>query len=107
MLRYDHSRSVQSRSRPLDGVNQPKLAQESALGLSTIVDFEKFRRHVSDEAVEAIRLALERIGLNSSTKTAGGRGAFAEASERAAPRGGASFASPGARRRVVRMIGSA
>jgi hypothetical protein len=61
-------------ARALLGINQPKLAQESALGLSTIVDFEKFRRHVSDEAVETIRLALERIGVEFIDENGGGPG---------------------------------
>jgi hypothetical protein len=55
-------------------INQPKLAQESGLGLSTIVDFEKTRRRVSDEAVEAIQLALERIGVQFINENGGGPG---------------------------------
>jgi hypothetical protein len=39
-------------------VAQSKFAHAACLGLSTVVDFEKERRHVSDEAVEAIRTAL-------------------------------------------------
>ena len=61
-------------ARALLGINQPKLAQESGLGLSTIVDFEKMRRNVSDEAVEAIRVALQRIGVEFIDENGGGPG---------------------------------
>ena len=61
-------------ARALLGINQPKLAQESGLGLSTIVDFEKMRRHVSEEAVEAIRLALKRMGVEFIDENGGGPG---------------------------------
>lgn len=33
------------------------------MGLSTVVDFERERRRVSDEAVAAIREALEKAGV--------------------------------------------
>ena len=42
---------------------QPDLAKASGLGLSTIVDFERDRRRVSEEAVSAIREALEGNGV--------------------------------------------
>ena len=44
-------------------ITQSRLAQAAALGLSTVVDFEKERRQVSEEAVEAIQTALERAGV--------------------------------------------
>jgi hypothetical protein len=40
------------------------LAAEAAgLGLSTVVDYERSRRVVSDDAVQAIRSALEGAGV--------------------------------------------
>ena len=44
-------------------LTQSQLAHAAGLGLSTVVDFEKARRQVSDNAVEAIRIALERAGV--------------------------------------------
>jgi transcriptional regulator with XRE-family HTH domain len=55
-------------------MTQPQLARESGLGLSTIVDFEKMRRPVSDEAVAAIRDALERAGIAFIDENGGGPG---------------------------------
>jgi len=60
--------------RALLGMTQPELARESGLGLSTIVDFEKMRRHVSDGAVEAIQAALTRNGVELIDENGGGRG---------------------------------
>lgn len=42
---------------------QPRLADASGLGLSTIVDFERQRRAVSAEALSAMRCALEAAGV--------------------------------------------
>jgi hypothetical protein len=42
---------------------QTKLAAVSDLGLSTVVDFERERRQVSEDAVTAIRTALEKAGV--------------------------------------------
>jgi transcriptional regulator with XRE-family HTH domain len=53
-------------ARALLSITQSELANEAGLGLSTIVDFEKERRQVSDEAVKAIQNALERIGIGFS-----------------------------------------
>ena len=39
------------------------MARASGLGLSTIVDFEKARRAVSDDAIRTIRSALEAAGI--------------------------------------------
>jgi hypothetical protein len=44
-------------------MTQPVLAAAAGLGLSTVVDFEKSRRAVSDEAQVAIRRALEAAGV--------------------------------------------
>jgi transcriptional regulator with XRE-family HTH domain len=50
-------------ARALLGITQPELAATAGLGLSTIVDFEKGRRRVSDDAIKAIQQALERAGI--------------------------------------------
>lgn len=55
-------------------MTQPQLASISGLGLSTIVDFEKSRRPVSRDAVEAIRAALERAGVEFIDENGGGPG---------------------------------
>jgi DNA-binding LacI/PurR family transcriptional regulator len=44
-------------------MTQSQLAERAALGLSTVVDFEKERRQVSEEAVKRIRDALEEAGI--------------------------------------------
>lgn len=54
----------QSRAaRALLDWTQPQLAAAAGLGLSTVVDFERSRRTVSSDAVDAIRLALERADI--------------------------------------------
>lgn len=54
----------QSRAaRALLDWTQPRLAEAAGLGLSTVVDFEKQRRIVSDDALTAIRSALEAAGV--------------------------------------------
>jgi hypothetical protein len=53
---------------------QPELAHEAGLGLSTIVDFEKMRRHMSEEAIEVIQLALTRAGVEFIEENGGGPG---------------------------------
>jgi hypothetical protein len=55
-------------------MTQPDLAHESGLGLSTIVDFEKTRRGVSDQAIKAIQHALERAGIEFIDENGGGLG---------------------------------
>ena len=54
-------------ARALLDMNQPELAERSGLGLSTVVDFEKSRREVSEKAVAALRTALERAGVQFVT----------------------------------------
>jgi hypothetical protein len=44
-------------------MTQPGLAKAASVGLSTVVDFERERRAVSDAAVAAIRAALEAAGI--------------------------------------------
>jgi transcriptional regulator with XRE-family HTH domain len=50
-------------ARALLNWTQTELAAASSLGLSTVVDFERERRQVSEEAVTAIRTALEKAGV--------------------------------------------
>jgi DNA-binding XRE family transcriptional regulator len=65
----------QSRAaRALLEMNQTTLAQNAGLGLSTIVDFEKDRRQVSLDAVQAIKVALERAGITFLEENGGGPG---------------------------------
>jgi transcriptional regulator with XRE-family HTH domain len=50
-------------ARGLLGWSQEELAKASKVGLSTIYDFEKSRRSVSPEKIQAIRIALEIAGV--------------------------------------------
>jgi transcriptional regulator with XRE-family HTH domain len=50
-------------ARALLDWTQPQLAVAAELGLSTVVDFERSRRIVSAEAVQAIHRALEVAGV--------------------------------------------
>ena len=61
-------------ARGLLEITQSQLAHAAKLGLSTVVDFEKERRQVSVEAVEAIRAALERAGVVFIDENGGGEG---------------------------------
>ena len=49
--------------RALVDLTQPKLAESASLGLSTVVDFERQRRTVSGEAVDAMCRALQAAGV--------------------------------------------
>ena len=62
--------------RALLDITQSDLAEKADLGLSTVVDFERERRQVSDEAVRAIRNALERAGVVFSNEGGLGEGVF-------------------------------
>jgi len=55
-------------------MTQPELASAARLGLSTIVDFERMRRTVSAEAINAIRRALEAAGIEFIDENGGGPG---------------------------------
>jgi hypothetical protein len=55
-------------------MTQPDLARAAVLGLSTVVDFERKRREVSDEAIAAIKRALEAAGIEFIDENGGGRG---------------------------------
>ena len=50
-------------ARALVTLSQPRLAQASGLGLSTVVDFERSRRKVSEQAAASLRGALETAGV--------------------------------------------
>jgi hypothetical protein len=43
--------------------SQTALAEAASLGLSTVVDFERDRRRVSDDAITDMRRALEGAGV--------------------------------------------
>ena len=49
--------------RALLNMSQTMLAKLARLGLSTVVDFEKSRRRVSDAALDAMRVALHSAGV--------------------------------------------
>jgi hypothetical protein len=71
----DHLTSAQCRgARALLDMTQPELARAASLGLSTIVDFERSRRDVSDEAIIAMRRALESAGVEFIDENGGGPG---------------------------------
>jgi transcriptional regulator with XRE-family HTH domain len=61
-------------ARALLEMTQPDLASNSGLGLSTVVDFEKMRRQVSNEAIKAMQDALERAGIEFIEENGGGPG---------------------------------
>lgn len=61
-------------ARALLDWTQPDLATRAGLGLSTVVDFEKSRRRISEEAFEAIRAALESGGVVLIDQNGGGPG---------------------------------
>jgi len=50
-------------ARGLLDMKQAELAESAGLGDSTIIDFERERRPVSEKAQSAIRAALERAGV--------------------------------------------
>src|ERR1700745_2759915 len=50
-------------ARALLDITQSKLAHEAGLGLSNVVDFEKRRRPVSNDAIKAMQNALQRAGI--------------------------------------------
>jgi hypothetical protein len=55
-------------------MTQPQLADAAKLGLSTIVDFERDRRLVSDDAIIAMQTALTRSGVEFIDENGGGPG---------------------------------
>ena len=61
-------------ARGLISVTQTELAKAAGLGQSTVIDFEKERRVVSDQAIAAIRAALEAAGVEFIVANGGGAG---------------------------------
>ena len=61
-------------ARALLDMTQPRLAKAAALGLSTVVDFEKSRRTISEPAVAALQAALEAAGVEFIPENGGGAG---------------------------------
>ncbi len=55
-------------------MTQTELAKAAGLGQSTVIDFEKERRVVSDAAIAAIRSALEAAGVEFIEQNGGGPG---------------------------------
>jgi transcriptional regulator with XRE-family HTH domain len=43
--------------------SQPKLAEASETSISTVVDFERSRRKMSQEMIQSLRVALEVAGV--------------------------------------------
>jgi DNA-binding transcriptional regulator YiaG len=60
--------------RALLDMTQSQLAELAKLGLSTVVDFEKGRRQVSQAAVEIIQSALQGAGVEFIEENGGGAG---------------------------------
>ena len=55
---------AQSRAaRGLVAMTQTDLAKAADLGQSTVIDFERERRQVSEQAILAIRAALQSAGV--------------------------------------------
>ena len=71
--------------RALLEITQTQLAASAGLGLSTVVDFEKERRQVAPESVEAIRRALVRAGVEFIDENGGGPGLRLRKRQRAKP----------------------
>jgi len=55
-------------------MTQPKLATVAKVGLSTVVDFERERRSVSEEAIGKMQHALENAGVEFIDENGGGPG---------------------------------
>lgn len=55
-------------------MTQPQLASLANLGLSTVVDFERQRRAVSEEAIRKMQNALEAAGIVFIEENGGGPG---------------------------------
>lgn len=49
--------------RALLGMTQPVLAEKASVGLSTVVDFERERRHVAQPSLDAMQTALVSAGV--------------------------------------------
>jgi transcriptional regulator with XRE-family HTH domain len=55
-------------------MTQPQLASLADVGLSTVVDYERQRRTVSDDAVSKMHAALEAAGITFIPENGGGAG---------------------------------
>jgi transcriptional regulator with XRE-family HTH domain len=55
-------------------ITQGELAELAGMGLSTVVDFEKERRKISQQAIHAIQNALHRAGIEFIDENGGGPG---------------------------------
>jgi transcriptional regulator with XRE-family HTH domain len=55
-------------------MTQPQLAKAAQVGLSTVVDFERERRSVSEEAIEKMQHALEAAGIDFIEQNGSGPG---------------------------------
>jgi transcriptional regulator with XRE-family HTH domain len=61
---YMEMTSAQCRgARGLLKITQPELAKAAGVSESTIIDFERSRREVSAEMIQAMRIALEVAGV--------------------------------------------
>lgn len=61
-------------ARAILDMTQPQLAKAAGVGLSTVVDFEKSRRSVSEEAIGSLKKALESFGVEFISENGGGTG---------------------------------
>jgi transcriptional regulator with XRE-family HTH domain len=61
-------------ARALINFTQPRLAETAGVGLSTVVDFERERRRVSDESVQKMARALAAAGIDFIPRNGGGPG---------------------------------
>lgn len=61
-------------ARALIGMTQPELAKAAGFGLSTVVDFEKERRVVSNTTQIRMKEALENAGIEFIAENGGGAG---------------------------------
>ncbi len=61
-------------ARALINWTQPKLAEKAGFGLSTIVDYERERRVVSERAIESMTEALQAAGVEFIAENGGGAG---------------------------------
>ena len=67
-------------------MTQPELATLAKLGLSTIVDFERERRTVSEEAVDKMQQALAAAGVEFIDENGGGAGVRLRKPSKARPK---------------------
>ena len=58
-------------ARAVLNMTQPQLATAANVGLSTVVDFERERRSVSDDAVGKMQRALEAAGIQFIAENGG------------------------------------